>query len=344
MRTLNIAVALLAAFTAGRAQVTTAPVSRPVPNLLSRIAVGRAFTHENLTLFPLTGPVSAGRSYSLLEDAIRTGQVKVQEKDGGQVNTVRMKNTGKTYVFGISGEIVSGARQDRMLQDDVLLPPVSGWLDVPVYCTEHGRWAGTSSFGTKGQMVAGNVRERAAKTRSQGEVWAAVDEARSALKVETPTQAFAKVYEDKDVQEQARPYIEKLDGLPDIVPNAVGVAVAVGGRLVCVDVFGSPALFQKMWPKLLNSYVIDAMTAEPRGSTSARRVQQLIRSAASARLSEWPTVGAGTLYRVAGAGVSGSALEFGRGVVHLDLFPDDNSEPVDEGAPSLQHRRQRVVD
>jgi len=93
-------------------------------NLLSRVSVGSQSGYENLTLFPLVGPASTYSIYALLDEAIRSGRVKVQEKDGGEVNTVRMKNAGKTRVFGMAGEIVSGAKQDRMLQDDVLLPPV----------------------------------------------------------------------------------------------------------------------------------------------------------------------------------------------------------------------------
>ncbi|MBN2466175.1 hypothetical protein JXD38_11195, partial [candidate division WOR-3 bacterium] len=246
---LKTAFALVAAAGIAVAQPKPGPAAT---RLLDGIAVKSPFGYKNLILFPLVARPSGWSSYTLLDDAIRSGQVKVQEKDGGQVNTVRVKNTGKTYVFGIAGEIVSGAKQDRMLENDVLLPPGSGWLDVPVYCTEHGRWSGTSeSFGTKGYVVSGRVRQRAAETQSQEVVWDEVDAAHRGLGVATPSQAFAKVYEDKRAQEQARPYLDELDRLPDLCPGALGVVVAVGNRIVCVDAFGSPVLFRKMWPKLL---------------------------------------------------------------------------------------------
>jgi hypothetical protein len=44
--------------------------------------------------------------------------------------------------------------------------------------------------------------------------------------------------------------------------DAVGVVVAINGELVWSDVFSSPELFAKYWPKLLRSYV---MEAEERG-------------------------------------------------------------------------------
>jgi len=316
----------------------------PATKLLSQVTVKSPSGYENLTLFPLVRKTSTSSTYTLLDEAIRSGQVKVQEKDGGQVNTVRMRNTGKTYVFGMAGEIVSGAKQDRMLQDDVLLPPGSGWLDVPVFCTEHGRWTGeTMSFGTKGYMASGKVRGKASQTGSQEEVWAEVDAAHAQLSVATPSRAFAKVYEDKDAQEQAKPYIDKLDGLPKLFPGAIGVAVAVGNQIVCVDAFGSPALFRKMWPKLLRSYVIDAMHSRARGRLKAKQVQQFIRGAAGAQVTSQPTVGAGTLQRLSAANASGSALVFRSAVVHLDLFPGSNLESDDGSVPRLDFRRQRTL-
>jgi len=247
-------------------------------------------------------------------------------------------------VFGMAGEIVSGAKQDRMLQDDVLLPPGSGWLDVPVYCTEHGRWTGSSlNFSTKGYVVSGGVRDRAEKTQSQQEVWDAVDAAHVGLGVATPSRAFAKVYEDKGAQDQAQPYLDKLDGLPASFPGATGVAVAVGNRIVCVDVFGSPDLFRKMWPKLLRSYVIDAMQSQMHGKMTAKQMQQFVRDAAGAQVTSQPTVGAGTLQRLAATNASGSALVHRNSVVHLDLFPGSSLETDDGSTPRLDFRRQRTL-
>jgi hypothetical protein len=39
----------------------------------------------------------------------------------------------------------------------------------------------------------------------------------------------------------------------------VGYAVAVNGRVVAVDVFGSPALFARLEKKLLRSYITEAI-------------------------------------------------------------------------------------
>ena len=79
MRTINAIVVLLATVVAGRAQTSAL-------DLLSRIKVGSPSSYKNLTLFPLVGPASSYTGIRLLDEAIRSGEVKVQEKDGGEVD------------------------------------------------------------------------------------------------------------------------------------------------------------------------------------------------------------------------------------------------------------------
>ena len=42
--------------------------------------------------------------------------------------------------------------------------------------------------------------------------------------------------------------------------NAVGVVVAVNGRLIWADIFASTALLEKYWPKLIRSYAAESLT------------------------------------------------------------------------------------
>jgi hypothetical protein len=311
-----VAVVLLTAWAAGST----------MSDVLGRLAVRPAVRHGNLTVFPLVGATGGTGSYLTLDKAIAGGRVEVQEKDGGDVNRVRVRNNSDGHVFGLAGEIITGAKQNRMLERDVLLPPNSGWLELPVYCVEHGRWHGeTMEFSSKGQVAAGRVRGKAANTRSQGEVWAEISANKADLGVAAPTSRFDAVFEDRNVQDEVRGYRAKLETqVPALAPGAVGVAVAVGGRLVCVDVFGSPAMFRRLWPRLLESYVVDALARKPAGAMTAEDVRAVLRDAAAATPVAQPSVGAGQAWRIEGVAVTGSALVRGREVVHLDLFPAED--------------------
>ncbi len=57
----------------------------------------------------------------------------------------------------LAGEILLGGKQNRVMTEDILLPPLSAPVDLQVYCVEQGRWSvsasgggGTTSFGVRG--------------------------------------------------------------------------------------------------------------------------------------------------------------------------------------------------
>ncbi len=54
-------------------------------------------------------------------------------------------------------------------------------------------------------------------------------------------------------------------------PGVVGVVIARNGKVVWADVFASQRLFASYWPKLLKSYVVDALgdnTSDARPSSA----------------------------------------------------------------------------
>ena len=70
----------------------------------------------------------------------------------------------------------------------------------------------------------------------------------------------------KQVDEVAKPievnYESLIHQLRD--RNAVGVVVAVNGRIIWADVFASTNLLEKYWPKLIRSYASEAVVTRAR--------------------------------------------------------------------------------
>jgi hypothetical protein len=85
------------------------------------------------------------------------------------------------------------------------------------------------------------------------------------------------------------------------------------------------------------------MQSRPEGRIGQKQVQQFIKTAALAEVTDQPTVGAGRLQRLSARNASGSALVFKKAVVHLDLFPGVNCETDDGSVPRLDFRRQRTL-
>jgi len=315
----------------------------PINQLGAELQVGEPYHYRNLSIFPVSNSswTQSSRGFLTIDRAIQRGEVELKEKGYGEVNTVSVKNKGKSYVFGLAGDMIVGAKQDRMLQHDVLVPPHSGWLELEVYCTEHGRWhAQTDNFGSIQRAVPSQLRAKAAQTESQSEVWAGVAEAKEALGDRAGTSALQSIYSDKKIEEKSRAYLDELLPVPRRSDKTVGALIAIGNRLVCLDVFSDHQLFSDMWEKLLRSYVMDALSQPEQGSLSIADARGFIRSLGQADLDTRSTPGSGTLYRVRADEGSGSGLVFDDQVVHLDLFPDGAKIQPDRGpTPNLELRR-----
>ena len=60
-----------------------------------------------------------------------------------------------------------------------------------------------------------------------------------------------------DVQRRFERATAKLKG-----ESVVGVVVAYGGEVAWSDIFASPSLFELYWPKLMRSYVVEALVRQ----------------------------------------------------------------------------------
>src|SRR5262245_60511395 len=96
--------------------------------------------HENLAIYFIHGASVDGPVPLTLTEAVAKGRVQVTET--GQVNELKIENTGDEEVFIQAGDIVKGGRQDRVLMVSLLLPPRSGELPISSFCVEAGRWSG----------------------------------------------------------------------------------------------------------------------------------------------------------------------------------------------------------
>jgi hypothetical protein len=82
---------------------------------------------------------------------------------------------------------------------------------------------------------------------------------------EAPTQSYKGIYESSRVGNSVEPFAEELRRrFARATANlkgesVVGVVVAYGGELAWSDAFASATLFERYWPKLLRSYVVEAL-------------------------------------------------------------------------------------
>lgn len=321
----------------------------PVASMLRGLSVGKPRTYKGLTIFPLFGYRSSRLDGCLtLGEAMHKGCITVSEKDGGEVNRLMIENSGGTLVFLMAGELLAGCKQDRMVGDDCLLPARSGWIPVTAYCVEHGRWTEQGrTFKAVGAAVQPQMRKVAKESRDQHRVWAEVESNYSRMAVPmSATGTYRSVVEDRGVAQKLEAYSKHFAGVPSLDRDVCGCAVAVGGRLVCVDILAGPKLFARLWPTLVASYAMDAIGQDGGRTTISRsEVSDFIGAAARARYENGRTDGVGKAYEIRSSRLYGSALVYLNDVVHCDLFPDDagtDSGPEEGNAPKLQYRREHL--
>jgi len=307
------------------------------------ISVCNPVRYKNLTIFPLA--LSRGRdskSIITLDRALAKNYIEIIEKESGDVNTVILVNKSKYYVFILSGEVITGCKQDRMVSEDCLIPPHSGKIHLSVYCTEHGRWTAQSqTFGATKMAISPKMRGVAKESQSQSEVWAQVEEKRDEVgAASSPTSRYMDIVEDKEVAGKLKSYVDKFSNIPNVSGwNTIGVLAAVGDEIVVVDLFSNHKLFQSLWRKLIKSYALDAIHKSPEGKLSKSDVTDFIRELNDADLEARNTDGTGDAYTIDGDSSFGTTLIFDGKIMHLDLFPREETRHP-KRIPLLDIRRQ----
>jgi hypothetical protein len=89
------------------------------------------------------------------------------------------------------------------------------------------------------------------------------------------TSSYARVMENKDVKQKvdeiAAPIEHNYESLIKQLRDrkALGVVVAVNGRIIWADVFASTELLEKYWPKLVRSYASEAVVTRAKGGEAS---------------------------------------------------------------------------
>lgn len=93
----------------------------------------------SLRLVPILGPSHEAPAYRLLEDEILDSVIVTEINMSGSVPELKVTNNLDVRVLLIDGQELIGAKQNRILNTDVLVPPKQS-LSLPVSCVEQRRW------------------------------------------------------------------------------------------------------------------------------------------------------------------------------------------------------------
>jgi len=289
--------------------------------------------HDQLAIYPLVADaVTDDSKYKHLDTAVSDKSVSITEWGSGTVPNLKVANKGKGKVFIMTGEIMTGAKQDRMSAHDVLLRPRSSAVKLPVYCVEQGRWVKKSERFAAGRTAGTKkLRKSAVAKSSQGKIWSDVAEKSAQSGVVSSTGTMQAVYNDAQLGQKIKAYEKAFADLPGKTSNMVGFVVAVRGKLETADLFANPPLLAGLWTKLVKAAATDAVTSQnsPAEQPTAAQVRAFLDAGIEGNYRSIDNPGMGREFLIEGAGgVSGSTLINDSQIVHMALFaPEKTAGP-----------------
>jgi len=296
---------------------------------MGTVQIGTPQTHANMMIYPLSLKNGHSRGYQTLDEALEAKTMEVLEvSEGGSVPSLRVRNSGALPVLLVVGEELVGAKQNRVLNTSLLVPAQSE-LEIPVSCVEQGRWfyrgrQFSSSPSPSHMKLRKDQTESVTRSlrlsshdfhADQEMVWGEVTRKMSFHAASSGTHAMHDMYDQLDGK--INDYTAAFQA-----PGTQGILVSINGNVVGADVFDHAETLQKLWPKLLRSYAVDAIehsTAEAHPER-AMDTQGFLQAAVQATDETYASVGIGEDVRLSSEQISGSGLLWEDKVIHATLF------------------------
>lgn len=308
---------------------------------IGRLTVAASRQAGPATLIPLLGPSAAPELITFGGPAAKGGSVR-EVSDAGVVARVLVENSAPVPLLLLDGEELVGAKQNRVVNASTLVGPHSS-LEVPVSCCERGRWRPMTeefqSMGrsmpfsmkfTKHRRVSRSLQRRRGFDADQAATWRDVNSYLSRRGVCSSTDALSDAFEaDRESLGALR-----REFLADGPASAqVGLAFALRGHLLGLELFGSPALYAQAHERLLHAFFAEALGVVGAPEQTAACPLDLARAVLIASGESRPSTGLGIDTRFEHEGGSGFLLTLDDRPVHAAVFAHKERWSAALGAP-----------
>lgn len=317
---------------------------------LETIQFGPVQIGKHVAVIPITGDSDSGPQYLTLKEAMDGNFITVSEiTESGHVPELKVINRADRPVLLLDGEELAGAKQNRVLNTTILIKELSETI-IPVSCTEHGRWSYNSArFRESGHIMTARIRsaKNASVSRSlkadcsfrsdQSAVWENIAGQAEALNVRSATGAM------RDILDARQQDLDEFLPCFPLLPGQNGMIVLVNGTVAGLDRISRSGAFGILHPKLIRSYLLDALTEKPAGSAtdSLQTAISFLRQARDCSESRFESVGYGQDLRYEGRQITGSALKHGDAAIHMAFFRTASGDDSEYLSPLSRRRAAR---
>jgi hypothetical protein len=267
------------------------------------ITAGDPITWGNLTIIPLKGEDQALDISIVAADRALGGGAAVLTEVGGNLpsdtktkpdnavdesllatmNKLQIYNLSRFYLFFTCGELSLGGMQDRLIAQDIVIPPGAQQMVIPTFCSELDRWFSNSQNPeNSGVIIDPQLRMQVLINPLQSYLWELIGGLLKEQKISSITRTYYALYKQILDDETVWQQIEAIQSIPRD-PQVLGIMVANGDRFWTMDTFYCHDLLVSYWPKLLLSYQMGARRLPKRsGSFSSTDAEEVLGALASA--------------------------------------------------------------
>ena len=321
-----------------------------VSSVLAGLTLGGPRTHGPMNVFPLVHEGFLQPEYFTLHEAMAKNLITVTEvSEGGSVPELSVASKATLPVLILDGEELAGAKQNRVLNITVLVPPEKTTI-IPVSCTEHGRWSYKSAgFGESGERMSYAMKAKmmrsvtdslkcdAVPRSDQAMVWDEIAELSEKHGSRSHTGAM------KDAYDTAKPKLDQYLAACSRVDGQKGLLVFINGKPAGFDFVSRDSAYTALHQKFIKSYAMDAMLEQEKADihVSFEQATAFLEEINGTTEHVFPSTGLGTDLRFESSSLIGSALVFEDVPVHVAFFSLDGTGPEQPAGPRMNGYKKR---
>jgi len=270
--------------------------------------------------------------YLSLNEAISLNKVSLKEKEGGaEVNSLYVVNLSNKPVFLMDGDILEGAKQNRVVNSSVLLAPESK-IDLPVSCVEQGRWrvvsdkfksaeysAPSKVRSNKSRSVSEMLAEESEYFADQGRVWDDVSEYNIANNVNSNSDNLSDMYiQYKDKIEEV---VKKFKSSKE----ANGFGIFVKNNLLSIDIFNRSDVAGEYFRKIIKGALFEVINLKQEENKLTKveadyKTKDMLDQIEALDYNEYKSVSLGKDRRYQSEKIAASELRYRNRLIHFSAL------------------------
>jgi hypothetical protein len=319
-----------------------------ISSYLLGVEFGELKTFNNMAVIPLFTSIDESPRYLTLKEALEKRLLTITEvSQGGSVPELKVVNKAEIPVLLLDGEELAGAKQNRVLNTTILLKENSETI-IPVSCTEQ-------AYASREFSESRNIMNRSVRSRkvfsvnrsleniqtyraNQGDVWDGIRFCMRQANVDSPTSAMKEVFESRE--SDLKGYLDAFQ----FFPNQRGIFVMVNGEVAGFDILSLSQAYEKIHPKLVKSYAMDALLEKKKSGDGASvdKAKSFIEETTQCDEKRYESIGHGWDHRFEGKTIVGSSLVYQEKVIHIAFFRIDETDRIENMSAPSRRRRFRM--